>query len=97
MNRYCWKTIWTEIVSDVSLSGLPPIYGIVKCKKGATHYRNYKRPLKNGKGLTLADICAIQYEKEQKRMLDVFSVALFCDGGERIQTPIAFISGQLNY
>ena len=47
---------------------LPKTHGIVKQNGNFHHFRNYGRILKNGKGLSFADMIEIRLKEAQKQM-----------------------------
>ena len=55
------------VPNTVSFKCLPKTYGIVKCGD-KQHHRNYKRELKNGKGLSGFDLMVMDSNKTVERI-----------------------------
>lgn len=65
MSQFEWKEYGMSVV--VSNTG-PKQYGLVRLKNGGKRYRNYRRELKNGKGLSFADLLIQRKLENQIRM-----------------------------
>lgn len=63
-SEYQWKEVSVNFTFPPGLKQ----YGLVKLKSGRVIYRNYHRELKNGNGLSLADILAAKVRLTEENM-----------------------------
>lgn len=66
---------WKSHVQKISVKPGPKQYGFYK-RMGKTFFRNYHRELKNGKGLSFADILAWRIRKVERQMAESFRKCL---------------------
>lgn len=70
-----WKTMSASVV--INKKQEYKTYGVVYRKDGRVIIRNYRRPLKNGKGLSLLDIAIERQISGQQRLLKYLARRVF--------------------
>ena len=69
-NQFNWKTMSSSIIIP-RIKEEDKTWGLIT-RRGVTRYHNYRRPLKNGKGLSFYEVLnreIRQREKEMSRLL----------------------------